>query len=71
MNTRLFMRGVAPQGRSGLRVEHHVHAVEHLATVLALDVQHALHAEDVLAARLEQIVEPLVELGADRAAADR
>ena len=53
MNTRRFSRGAAPHGRSGLRVEHHVHAVEHLAAILALDVEHALHAEDVLAARLE------------------
>ena len=48
MNTRLFMRGAAPHGPLGLRVEHHVHAVEHLAAILALDVEHALHAEDVL-----------------------
>src|SRR6187399_3265233 len=46
----------------GLRVEHHVHAMEYLAAVFTLHVQHTLHAKDVLPAGLEQIVEPLVEL---------
>jgi hypothetical protein len=45
-----------------------VHAVEHLAAIITLDVEDALHAEDVLAARLQQVVEPLVELrGIERA----
>ena len=62
MNTRLFTRGGVAPGPLRLRIEHHVHAVKHLAAVFALHVQHTLHAEDVLAARLEQIVEPLVDL---------
>src|SRR5262245_2832428 len=47
-----------------LAVEHHVHAVEDVAAVLILEIEDALHAEDVLALALHQIVEPLVELAA-------
>src|SRR5690606_4224030 len=43
-------------------VEHHVHAVEDVAALVALDVQHALHAQDVLAVRLQQPGQPVIDL---------
>src|SRR4051812_15742345 len=43
-----------------LAVEHHVHTVEDVTTIFILEIEHALHAEDVLALALHQVVEPLV-----------
>jgi len=46
-----------------LAVEHHVHPVEHVATRLTLDRNDSLHSEDVGTATLEQIGQPIIELG--------
>ncbi len=47
-----------------LAVEHHVHAVEDEAAALILEIEHAFHAEDVLALALHQVVQPFVDLAA-------
>src|SRR5690606_1798428 len=54
-------RRLAP-GTLRTAVEHHVHAVEDVAALVTLDVQHALHAQDVLAMRLQQPGQPVVHL---------
>lgn len=43
-------------------VEHHVHTMKHVATILTADVEHAFHPEDVLAPTLQQVREPVVHL---------
>lgn len=61
-------RPVAPRA-APLAVEQHVHALEHVALVLARDVQEALHAEDVGPLRLQKPAQPRVDaLAVDRAA---
>jgi len=45
-----------------LPVEHHVYAVKDVATVLALERQNTFHAEDIFAAALQQVRQPIIDL---------
>ena len=48
-------------GAIGLALEEHVNTLEHKAIGLSLDIEDALHAEDVLTLGLEQLAEPGIE----------
>src|SRR6202167_6525775 len=45
-----------------LSIEHHVHAVEYVAPILTLEIEHALHAQDVRSATLQQVRQPVIDL---------
>src|SRR5262249_38581241 len=49
--------GIAPVG-----IHQHVHALEHVATRRALDIEDALGAEDVRSLALQQLAHPTLEL---------
>src|SRR4029077_5044234 len=54
-------RGRTP-GPVGPAIKHHVYAVEYITALVTLDVEHALHAQDVLAAALQQVGQPVIDL---------